>query len=376
MKCLPTTKLPTAHGNILHDWHAEILCLRAFNHFLLTECKALLTNPQQTSPYLLRLTPPATPTDSHHHHHPFAWRPNVTLHLYCSEAPCGDASMELTIAAQPDAAPWASPLPQHMMEMQTTTTNNHHTPNPPSTTDATTPPPLHLLGRACFAHLGIVRRKPARPDAPPSLSKSCSDKLAAKQCTSLLASVVAPLLTITPGVYLASVVLPASQYSAAGVARCFSTRMAGLEGRVWGGEYAFRPFEVRTTRVEFGFSRRGLVGEGEKEGRGGGFVACNLATAWTARGLLEGVIGGVVQGRKQTDPKGGSAVSRRKMWMLAREVARLAVVDESVFEHGTYAELKESEFLADRRQVKRDIRAHALKGWVRNVGDDDFGIAS
>lgn len=372
MKCLPTTKLPTANGNILHDWHAEVLCIRAFNHFLLTECKATLTA-SQPSLYVRRrpttnTTVPTTPGPPAHAPC-FAWREDVTLHMYCSEAPCGDASMELTMAAQVDAAPWEAPLSRRMME------KNGLLSAPAgegvAARSSSSTPHLVLLGRACFSHLGIVRRKPARSDAPPSLSKSCSDKLAARQCTSLL-SAVASLLVAPPGVYLASLVLPDSQYSATAVERCFSPRgrMAGLRGAAsWDGGYAFRPFEVRTTALEFGFSRRG---EGKKDDN---YVASNLATAWTCHGLSESLVGGVKQGRKQADPKGGSAVSRRTMWALAHDLGSILALDGSVFGHDIYTELKEAEMLASRRQVKHDMRADALKGWVRNAGDEDFGVA-
>ena len=35
----------------------------------------------------------------------------------------------------------------------------------------------------------------------------------------------------------------------------------------------------------------------------------------------------------------------------------------------TYEEVKGAEVLGDRKQVKDDVRA-ALKGWIRNTGDD------
>ncbi|KAK3109394.1 hypothetical protein LTR53_017397, partial [Teratosphaeriaceae sp. CCFEE 6253] len=41
MKCLPHVKLEQAKGNVLHDWHGEILALRAFNLWLVDECAAL-----------------------------------------------------------------------------------------------------------------------------------------------------------------------------------------------------------------------------------------------------------------------------------------------------------------------------------------------
>lgn len=359
MKCLPTTRLALARGNVLHDWHAEVLCMRAFNHFLLRECKSILTDAVD-SPYLrLRMATDAETTTVGRPHAPFVWRDDITLHMYCSEAPCGDASMELTIAAQEDATPWQTPLSQHMMEKDGFCNGSSES-----------MPDLLLLGRACFSYLGVVRRKPARPDAPPTLSKSCSDKLAAKQCTSLLSSITS-LLVSPEDVYLTSLVLPESQYSATAIKRCFSPqgRMARAHGR-WKGGFSFQPFEVRTTGLEFVFSRRGTEMEGTK------YVPSNLAALWTANGLVESIVGGVLQGRKQTDPKGGSAVSRRNLWTLARDIAG-QLVDNVVGipEQGTYKELKDTEMLVERKQVKQDIRADALKGWVRNIGDEDFGMA-
>lgn len=344
--------------------------MRAFNHFILEECKAVLAE-GKLSPYLRLRSDADANTKNGSCPPPFAWREDVSLHMYCSEAPCGDASMELTISAQEDATPWEVPLSRHMIErngLESSTSSSS-----PSLDPAPATPDLLLLGRACFSLLGVVRRKPARPDAPPTLSKSCSDKLALKQCTSLLSS-VASLLVSPRGVYLESLVLPESQFSEKACERCFSTRgrMAGvgeMKGR-WVGGYEFMPFEVKTTGLEFAFSRRG-GDQVESETR---YVPSNLATAWTANGLMENIIGGVMQGRKQTDPRGGSAVCRRKMWSLAREIAELAGIHNVVPEDGTYKKFKESKVLAERRRVKEDLRTAALKGWVRNLGDEGFGL--
>lgn len=364
------SKIPLANGNVLHDWHAEVLALRAFNHFILEECKAVLAEGKQ-SPFLHLRTGADLSTKHGGYDPPFAWRDGVSLHMYCSEVPCGDASMELTISAQEDDTPWEAPLSRHMMErsgLQPSTT-----PSSSSSALAATPD-LLLLGRACFSHLGVVRRKPGRADAPPTLSKSCSDKLALKQCTSLLGSVTS-LLVSPRGVYLESLVMPESQFSETACERCFSPRgrMAGVDGVEggWGEGYEFRPFEVKTTSLDFAYSRQGgKQGVGETR-----YVPSNIATAWNSNGLLENTIGGVMQGRKQTDPRGGSAVCRRRMWSLARDIARLLGAEDAVPKDETYAALKETRRLADRRLVKEVLRAEALKGWVRNSGDEGFGLA-
>ncbi|KAF6827062.1 tRNA-specific adenosine deaminase [Colletotrichum plurivorum] len=350
MKCLPAAKLPQAQGNALHDWHAEVLAIRAFNRHLLDEC-LLPEEASSSSPRPPPLLRRRSPHERSSTPQPFAIRDGVKLHMYCSEAPCGDASMELTMAAQDDASPWAVP---------SSTSPDKEDSSPAAT----------LPGRAYFSQLGVVRRKPARGDAPPTMSKSCSDKLALRQCTSLLSSLSA--LLVHPGnAYLSTLILPASQRSVSGCERAFSARgrMKGLEGRVWEGGYAFTPFEVRTTDREFEFSRR----EAAKAGK---VAASNLAAVWTASGVEEGSMGGVLQGRRAFDPRGASAMARRRMWEVAVAVAE-DFGDEALLDAlraGTYAEVKQGPMLAARRAVKEDAR-EALAGWVANVGDDGFGLS-
>jgi tRNA-specific adenosine deaminase 1 len=321
--------------------------------------------------------------------------------------------MELTMASQRDASPWTIPSP------------NPITPPPPppnpeeasssaSRTTATATPTSTLPGRGYFSQLGIVRRKPSRGDAPPSLSKSCSDKIAQKQCTSLLCSLVS--LLISPhNIYLSSLVLPKDQFFEGACRRCFSAdgsstagggddvdsknseinagRMRPLAGRRWGhdygcengeeekenvtgrrfGSYAFVPFRVETTTREFGFSKRAVATRTDKTS------ASHLAVAWTRDGLEEGLIGGMLQGRKQFSPRGASAVSRRGMWKMAREVAALLEDGEgdrirSALDVKTYDEVKGAELLDGRRAVKTEVRREALKGWLPNTGDGAFTL--
>ncbi|RYP66684.1 hypothetical protein DL769_005959 [Monosporascus sp. CRB-8-3] len=512
MKCLPSAKLPQAQGNVLHDWHAEVLAIRAFNRFVLEECRQLaLGGPDMSSPFLRRRTaeemrvssaPSAGDDDGGTgngwwHAQPFAWRDDVALHMYCSEAPCGDASMELTMAAQADASPWDIPLPRSSSPPFPIPSS------PTSSTETELEPEQTLPGRAYFSLLGAVRRKPARGDAPPTLSKSCSDKLALRQCVSLLSG-QASLLVSPENAYVRCLVLPEAAYSAGACRRAFSAttldekengdgdgegengvgvreakatagegRMRPLYARKWGGGYAFRPFEVRTTGLEFAFSRREVARRSERT------AASNLAVAWTAaptplpipisplptsqtsrgpapaptlltpmppastshshpraepkstltsdpastnylstknpptspiralRGLEEATLGGTLQGRKQFDARGASFATRRRMWGLAAEVADLLVVANNTGVAGraeagggvagmvgegteavagvveiqrtlvgtrTYGELKECGLLAARRRVKDEVRAEALKGWVRNLGDEGFGL--
>jgi len=256
--------------------------------------------------------------------------------------------MELIMATQEDATPWSLPPPS----------------NSTSSFPFQSTPTLH--GRGYFAELGVVRRKPSRPDAPLTLSKSCSDKLALKQCTSLLSSITS-LLISPENCYIHSLVLPKSQYSSTACARAFSPsgRMSGMKGRAWDNGYAFKPFHFLTTEKEFPFSRRAPVRTGEK------LVPSNISTAWTPNSC-ENLIGGVLQGRKQFDAKGASWVCNRRMWSLAIEVAELVAVPAVKRALGmeSYGDMKGSEGLEIRREVKGDVRGHSLKGWVSSGGEE------
>ena len=138
MKCLPANQTAVLEsGTVLHDWHAEILAIRAFNHFLLLEAHSLASIPTYTSCILRRndAHAPGSPSSTSQ---PYAIHSDLQITMYCSSAPCGDASMELIMEAQDDATPWPilPPNDENGKQQQI------------------------LLGRGSFSQLGIVRRKP------------------------------------------------------------------------------------------------------------------------------------------------------------------------------------------------------------------------
>lgn len=263
--------------------------------------------------------------------------------------------MELIMAAQEDDSPW----------------------QPPSSTPVDTQPmpseaETALPGRAYFSQLGIVRRKPARGDAPPTLSKSCSDKIALKQCTSLLSSLTS-LLVNPANAYIDTLVLPESQYSTVACERAFSGtgRMKPLVAKQWGEGYAFKPFNVEPATVEFEFSKRAV------QARSSSISASNLAATWSASGIEETILGGVLQGRKQFDVRGASKTSRRQMWITAKQVSDTlehSGLEEHFSSAGSYQDIKDGSLLGERRHVKSQVRQLSLKGWVQNQGDSGFGI--
>lgn len=398
MKCLPQHRIHDLQGNVVHDSHAEILALRAFNRFLLDCCVGLAAQAKSiTSSHdnhehqgLVEWRTPTTNKESQ----PFQINPRLKIHMYCSEAPCGDASMELTIAAQQDAAPWSRTPDSESAPSNSSSNSSPLGIKPNSSSESTsqgvkpnlvdsssesipqTPKPeVHLYGRSYFDLLGVVRRKPSRPDASPTLSKSCSDKLALKQCTSTLSSITSML--IHPGnAYISTLIMPDTQYIDYACDRAFGPRgrMAPLlhawdEKLIMAG-YSYTPFTVMPTTREFVFSRRAHHSADPVI-----FVPSNLSTL--AYGLShETLINGVLQGRKQADPKGASAVSRRNTWSLA-----LSIADDignpnlhDAFSKLTYAQVKSGSKLRARELSKDCARSGPLEGWSRNTGDDNWSL--
>lgn len=372
MKCHPSTKLEHLQGCGLHDWHAEVLAIRAFNRFLVDECADLAAGTLGQGSGWLRWRSAAEQESygTEATQQPFTLQENVSIHMFVSEAPCGDASMELTMAKQDDPTPWTS-LPKLSAAAETDGGS------PLTSSPETAAAPMH--GRGHFDQLGKVRRKPSRPDAPPTLSKSCSDKLALKQCTGLLSALTSQL--VWPGnVYITSLILPESEYVPEACARAFGTtgRMAPLaEKRVqdrWKKDgFSFKPFEVVTTKKEFEYSKRYIM-----RGNNGNIhepVPSNRSCVYTAR-RSEVLVNGVLEGRRWYDPRGASMVSRRSMWTSVLAIATTLGLPalSYVTMKCSYGELKAREVLQGREKVKVDARRFALRGWVKNSGDDDWSL--
>lgn len=181
VKAMPDQVRKYSQGWIVHDMHAEILCLRAFNWLLVEEMKRFPADGLD----LLEMS-------SDDAKHRFKLRKNIKLALYISEPPCGDASMS-HIAS--DGPLWEEP-PAKKVQV--------------------------LRGRAHFNKVGVVRTKPGRADSLVTLSKSCSDKLCIKQFTGILNCISSVLMD---PVYLDYLVIHKDKYREADFDRCFKDRL-------------------------------------------------------------------------------------------------------------------------------------------------------
>ncbi|KAJ5713727.1 uncharacterized protein N7483_010908 [Penicillium malachiteum] len=370
-KCLSASQMQRCRGLVLHDCHAEILAIRAFNYWLLTECQGLMaedrstSNPSSSSFIQRRAKNECnTSSESSIDWPPFEFQRDVKLYMYCTCAPCGDGSMELCMASQEDATPW---------EVVRKTKQDPETQEGPTLVDDDL-----LDGRAHFSLLGVVRRKPSRTDAESTRSKSCSDKLALKQVSSLLSWQTSHLVAPTKNAYLAGLILPEDEISRIACERSFGEngRMKALRERHWTGEttddtvgYRFHPFQVLSVPAEeiqalWRFAKPKSITQTSsppkdhtlatetqalpKKSKPG-----NVSGVWAAApssshmntmklsetgskqlpslvksttGLYETIIGGVKQGYKASSivPRGASVLSRAKLWALVEIMVGLS----------------------------------------------------
>ncbi len=131
--------------------------------------------------------------------------------------------------------------------------------------------------------------------------------------------------------------------------------MKSIAGKTWDEGYSYHPFEVKPTEMDFAYSRH-KANDGSKSAS----KSCNISAIWTP-GLQETLINGVLQGRKQTDPKGASALSNTRMAKLFLEINK--VLSGSAPIDLPHNMLKQLDPLTVRRQVKEETKSAALKGW-------------
>ncbi|KAF3491666.1 tRNA-specific adenosine deaminase 1 [Arthroderma uncinatum] len=315
--------------------------------------------------------------------------------------------MELCMAAQEDDTPWELPAAE--------------TEDPEGSAG---PPQTLLNGRAHFSILGVVRRKPSRADAESTLSKSCSDKLALKQVTSILSFPTSLLIVPTPNAYISNIILPEDELNRVGCDRSFgggeTGRMRRLKDQVWvstpaiGGTFRFHPFTVCSLPMDV-FEAMWKYGKPTGTSPQGNVKTGNVSAVWTAppsystrppfsamgnqtpqlfqeewhkeyfktapTNLNETLINGVKQGYRLNSPgyKKASALSRARMWALLRDSVQLlqecckvapgpfddtysSSVSECVLSAPTYNSLKSMSII-----MRLSLQRHLVQGDARYV---------
>lgn len=325
MKSTPNEQLDRADGKVLHDMHAEILAIRGFNRFLIEECKHVRSG--MKSEYIT-----VNNNTEKSSNHSYIFNPHVSIVMYVSEPPCGDASMTVLSKGLKDN--WTEPL-----QIVNGEPNNNNGP---------------VRGRDHVFKVGLVRTKPGRRDSPITYSKSCSDKLALRQGTSMLLGLVSERIIDPSNVYLSTLVI-GNNCNYQDTHRAFTIRMKSAAGLQF-GPYSCNFFDiVRTASNEPDFP----------DAKTEGAVPCPHSIVYVAQKNIgeEAILGGVKMGAKPFTGKGESSVCRNQIW---KSVA--ALVDDD--NNHSYIQAKYS---LDRNLMKNRIYKElcgASGEWVPTKSDD------
>lgn len=311
VKALPDATIKShSKGLLLHDCHAEILVLRAFNWFVIQECLKIYNG--DTSEILEDVGSG------------FKLKEGITFALYISEPPCGDASLEMLIDEADEK--W-----------------DHHTVLPGNV----------LRGREDFTLKGRVRTKPGRRDSPLTLSKSCSDKLTLKQFTSILNGVTG--FFVDPnGVYIKYLILPEEKADISALERCFHERFNPLPNDTG---YSLHKIQIMQTSKTHSFAK-----DQPKH------PPSNISLIYVPEyNFNESIVNSVKEGyytkRKVVRKNGESELSRYKLFKSAQPLI-------SPNDAKSYIEWK---LMSKHYKKAKDSAIRAIGGW-HPTATDDFEI--
>ncbi|PIL36863.1 hypothetical protein GSI_00553 [Ganoderma sinense ZZ0214-1] len=321
-KCLPAARLPQ-NGDALHDSHAEVLARRGAIRWLLEE--------------ISRSCDMQTRWIWKGQDGKYALKADVKLDMYISTLPCGDASTRYLASSQ-DAEMAAlkdsTPFPE-------------------------LPPGTASRGRDNYSLYGVLRTKPGRADSPPTLSMSCSDKIAAWNVLGIQGALASRLLrpVYIDRVIVGEVAQPMRQVVLEDCQRALHARLRSIAGLP-------APFQpnvpvIEFTSVSYSHSRSAL---GPSVSNGCNDSLCYIADSTRASEVL---INGVRRGispKHRHNPNFRPVLSKLVLYGLFKEVA--AKLDMSLVLKHTYFEAKQCDagYSAARAILKGS--GGPFEGWV------------
>ncbi|KAF9908606.1 tRNA-specific adenosine deaminase 1 [Lobosporangium transversale] len=351
-KCLPQSKL-SPRGDVVNDCHAEVLARRGFNRWCLAQMQSCIGNPDNPKNIFRYIGEQSTGQGEKW---PFfeLVSSRTQFHLYVSQSPCGDAttaSLALTQTAESKQAFMNGQKLQTNMgtrifapalEIGVVGSKRQREKDIESLPVAIKCPRLdemedistvsaslincdHVLelrrGRVDYDSVGVLRTKPGRVDSEPTLSMSCSDKIARWNVLGITSALVAPFLK---PIFLQSIVIcelfdtTALERALFGRIKCCRCSDNSLQPT------QLHPIDIHKTTSVFEFSKESITAKNEQEGVMTPPVACPSSISWIASESLttEVLVNGCKAGASARQPLQSKSRSRLcKLNMFKASVA-------------------------------------------------------
>ncbi|KAJ2911064.1 hypothetical protein GGI21_000233 [Coemansia aciculifera] len=291
LKCLHSGQLRT-FGDTVHDSHAEIVARRALLVHLMNELRQAMTPTLAAGPPQLFERQP----DSSR----YRLAKHLRVHLYTSQCPCGDATVESLKTAEDDDTADDESGPSHSKRRRIDGEGDGV-----------------IRGHQSFSSLGTLRLKPGRADSIPTLSMSCSDKIARWNALGIQGGLLSRL--IDP-IYLCSIVV-GDLYSHSSIDRAINQRVArALTDKQLPSGYSANQCAIYKTTVEFERSQSAMKSANDSLVAKNEVVTADASIYWF-RGATSSVA--LVNGQRQ-----GAKIQRDKCQMqkLLPDICKLALL--------------------------------------------------
>ncbi|RIA92541.1 adenosine deaminase/editase [Glomus cerebriforme] len=358
LKCLPQSKLSKS-GDLIHDSHAEVLARRGFVKFVMNELELALKS--ESSYFRINENFNAEiETQDLIENKPFLLKDKLSFHMYISQAPCGDASTTSLASNQSDGLYMNS---YDHLSRQIDDRENDRNLNICDKVYVANGKKGFRRGRIDYNSLGVLRTKPGRFDSEPTLSMSCSDKIALWNIVGLQSALLSEL--ISP-IYLSSIIV-GDMFSQDSLVRAFYGRIENLNDLP--NEYSLHKPIIFKTNEQFERSKFYLSSHFPNE---------NLVSSSTGADSPEVLVAGRKQGAIKSKKTGGYSYKTRcsvtKLCLFQRVYSLLKQIPANFvpFNLRNFIEPQNNETYRtyklaskDYQTAKRILREQKFNQWIK-----------
>ncbi|KAF9355154.1 tRNA-specific adenosine deaminase 1 [Mortierella sp. AD094] len=365
-KCLPQGKL-SPRGDLLNDCHAEVLARRGFNRWCLMEMQSCISHFDNTKNRFRHIGDHDAVSSGDKPLFELV-DPRTQFHLYVSQAPCGDAttgslaqiqtlesknaflSGQQTQILKAEASPQGSgndKSPGQVSEAvdlkRQRESEGYNAVDSPAPKQPKLELPVddsqgcdHALGlrrgRIDYDSVGVLRTKPGRVDSEPTMSMSCSDKIARWNVLGLTSALVAPFLS--KPIYLQSIITR-ELFDSSALERALYKRIqhrcscknplaASKVSEPSESPYEESPYqphriEIYESSEAFEFSKEVVTAKSDQDDNPKSPIACSSSISWiasepsTAEVLINGCKAGA-SAKQPIQPKSRSRLCKINMY--------------------------------------------------------------